>query len=190
MSGLFPPPGLAPSAPRTPPPSYEILLPTSTCAEEASAQIQAKKDWRPALRRTRSAPAPSAGSGFAFTLPRHAAQFVEKLETVPEEPLPDLIPDDSASDGSSSASSTQPPTPSTPAHFVAIPAPLAPNPTPTPNPNPSLNTRVDTLEINFDQLMRRVDGLRRKLAEVGEDVCGVEGVLVGLESKASCRRGG
>ncbi|KAJ7767176.1 hypothetical protein B0H16DRAFT_1716810 [Mycena metata] len=45
----------------------------------------------------------------------------------------------------------------------------------------SLNTRVDTLEINFSVLIKRVEGLKRMLDDVRGDICGLGGTLDGME---------
>ncbi|KAJ7846915.1 hypothetical protein B0H13DRAFT_2362720 [Mycena leptocephala] len=51
----------------------------------------------------------------------------------------------------------------------------------TPKSPESLNTRVDTLEIHFDGLTKRVEGLKRKLDDMRGDIYGVEGTLAVLE---------
>ncbi|KAJ7111928.1 hypothetical protein C8R44DRAFT_933194 [Mycena epipterygia] len=51
----------------------------------------------------------------------------------------------------------------------------------------SLNTRVDSLEINFDGLTKRVDGLQRMLDDMGAEVHSLEGKLQALEKTFSFR---
>ncbi|KAF7312681.1 hypothetical protein MIND_00282500 [Mycena indigotica] len=159
MPGLFPPPGLSPPSP---PNSYEIAL---------SGQKPSAADVPPSPPPYRQSKAFSP-----LTLPRHPAQFTKALETVDEEAISES---ESDSDHSGNTDSEEPNTPSTSTYSVSHPT----TPSSSTFPRASLHTRVDTLEINFEHLMKRVDGLRRKLTDMRLDVGGMEDTLEGLEKK-------
>jgi hypothetical protein len=51
----------------------------------------------------------------------------------------------------------------------------------------TLNTRIDTLEISFDSLLKRVEGLKQMLNDMRGDICGMHEKLDGWERRPSPR---
>ncbi|KAF7289633.1 hypothetical protein HMN09_01325500 [Mycena chlorophos] len=192
MSSFFPPPGLAPptaasaqptTAPLTPPPSYELLLVledhypntrTSSPPIPPSLSPRLGRSARKAKPSLSFAPLNIVGAPLETVIEAEEANAepcIADASGLGSEPsTPSSIA--STSPSSSSGSESEPATPAS-ATF----------------PGASLTTRVDTLEINFELLMRRVDGLRLKLSGIQLDVGGMEDALDGLEREKRLRWG-